>query len=737
MTASAWLAGKLLEGRLDGKTNKLYRIVLLEPHAGLAHLLEVERNVIHHSTRVPLAARFEQARATLHLVAECIRLPDMSWIDSELSDETRASRDARFSLIQPLVEPSVVGRLMIRRQRAELLGRRARDTGVSVVQLRRLLTRYWWFGCDANALIELRSRRGAPGQPRQVVGKAKRGRPNAMVLERPSTRLRGVNVDKRHLRVFLDALRNYWVKDNMTLSEAYDRMERELYRKSMTDRDGHVTHYQIDKRLIPTKAQFYYHASRLIRENELREARSHALDYATKLAPRSGAARSIATGPGDIFDIDATEFNFELTSSWNPRTRIGRPTTYFVLDRYSTAIVGVYAEPRAERWEGYRRALYSAFTTKTALLDQLGFVNEDADIWPISAVPNAVFSDRGPARSNDALAALVKQLKLEKATAPTKRPDLNAVVESMHKKVQDKLSTAPGGFKRGGDTRMKQRASNARRGARFNERQFMRELVAVIHEHNTASLVPHLLNSEMIAAGVKPVPQDIFVWGLENSAVDYLRFRNPTELYALLLPFREVSVSTRGVRYKKAYYDSPDLQLWRLDHRGKAPKVTVYIDADPRILHWKPAPQRWDELVMSAADQQRTGGMSWDEIELHLRKVSADSIVIDRARSKRGVLSRAKEQNLREIAAHGPSGSYKPKEQSVSRNRSLASRQKQSQHEAQGRETMGKLAVPLFTGQENHRGSVGVELGNQATSPPTRASGEPSLDDLHREFFDS
>lgn len=729
MSTAPWLIGSLLEGTLDGSNIHLFRVVFMQPSENLVYLLEVKRNITPHSTQVPQSCPLDRARAQLQLIDECIRLEEMEAADDELSPEWLAGQDRRYALIADLVTPEVLPKMLHRRHRRQLIDDQAARHNVEQAYLRRLLTRYWWYGCDRRSLLQLRSRQGAPGQPRTEASQSKRGRPNAIAKHNPQSPRKGVNVTERHLRIFRQALDLYW-RNGSTLAEAYASMESNLYRKTISKPDGTVVPYQIAKQFIPTKEQFFYHSRRILREPGWKQSKLSELDFMTQEAARTGSARDIAAGPGDIFDIDATEFNFELVASWNPRLRIGKPTTYIVIDRASTAIVGVYAEPRAERWEGYRRALYSAFTPKTKLLERCGLLETFPDLWPFHAVPNAVFSDRGPARSNDALQALCDELKLEKATAPPHRPDLNAVVESLQKKVQDLLSEMSGGYKRTRDEQSRRRASAARRNAVLNEQQFMRLLVAAIGEHNQSADVRHLLTAKM-GPRVRAVPQDIFLWGMQNSAVNYMRFRNGAELYAKLLPSRQLCVYQDGVRYQNARYSSERLQYWRQHEVRKNKKVKVYIDADPHFLYWQPSAGQWEELVMSATDQARVAGMSWTDIEKHLEKVAAEAIHIAHRRHKRGVLARTKEATLRDIERNRLAASgYQPHKQSIDSNRSFEARKQQSHQQKEGRETMLEL-----TDSPEQR-SLPDPNAAQAPAPqrPTE-NGEPSLADLRKRHF--
>jgi hypothetical protein len=655
-----WKIGQLLFGPLDTSIPQLWRAIYIEPQVSISpnetpenlpfiYLLPVAANVTPHSTVLPIGCRIDIARVALKPVAECIRLSEMGTRDSEVDALLQAGRDAKFSLIEPLVSVSALPGLMSRRERASLIEGRAAATKCASSHLRKLLTRYWWYGCDKNSLIDLKSLQGGPGKRRLNPGDAMRGTPNALARENPNSPYAGTNVSARHEQLFLKALHIYWAGKGFSLADSYEHMRTELYRTLVTRKDGTTFYRKTPGHKIPTIGQFRDHAKKLIAEHGLKQRNLSRLDYDTKEASRGGTSQDIVFGPGDIFDMDATEFNFEIVASFNSRKKLGKPTVYLVVDRGSTEIVGAYLECRPERWEGYRRALFCAFTPKDAMLYDLGVTQEFGKIWRVHAVPNGIFSDRGAARHNDALKILSGELNLEKSLPPPKTPYLNAVVESLNKKLQNRLSILPGGYRRDNTGRAKQQHNDARSVSQLNERQFMKVLIAAIHDHNTNDDKTKLLTPKM--TGVKGVPEGIFNWGIKHSPVDHLRHLNHAELYARLLPSKSMSVSNKGIRYENSYYDSPALQNWRGRQEAKRPRQDFHIDADPLYLYWRPTSTTWDRVVMRAADQKKYRGMSWDDIEMYAREPLKQRIRIHADAATRKVFPKVAEAVLREAAS--------------------------------------------------------------------------------------
>lgn len=739
--APAWKIGTLLKGALDSLVPAFWRLVYIDspatdrdddsaPSSRMIYVLRVEPGATPHSTAIPKRYRFDYAASRLTAVAECVRLPAMSAYDASKQLTPKTGAALRFEQIAPLVSVDKLSGTMNRNLRATRISEQAAAFGLTPVQVRKLLTRYWWYGCDESALIDLTTLQGGPGKRRLTAGSEKRGAPNAFAKEDPDSRHRGVNVDARHEHLFLQALHVFWIGRGLSLAETYQEMREVLYRTQVTRKDGTVVYRRTPGHRIPTLGQFYEHARALIALHGLKGKNLGDLDRATKVQGRGGTARDIATGPGDIFDMDSTEFNFELVASFDPTRRIGKPTVYLVVDRASSAILGVYLDCRPERWEGYRRALYCAFTPKDTMLQRVGLFEEFGNIWPLHAVPNGIFADRGPARSIAALQALCEELKLTKAAPPPHRPDLNAVVESLQGKLQKVLSRFPGGYRRTRDQRAKKRHSDSRWDAMFTEEDFLALLILAIHDHNADADVSRLLTPAMNR--VKGVPQSIFKWGVKNSPVEHVRHVDHAALYAKLLPIVEDrAVTTKGIRYEKRYYNSTQLQQWRGRQKTSKPKTSIHIDADPRYVYWRPEPNEWSELVMRDQDQAALRHMRWTDVELYATRNAKQHINRAASSSKVKLLPRGAEEVLRKAAERQGDNPtpYKPAEQSVSTNRRLAALKQRSGQEADGREVMRGL-----TSKQPSTPAMPPKQPSKPT-PPRLPGSAASIADLYKKKF--
>src|SRR6266702_1999751 len=188
MACEAIATGTLIEGNLGrGSIRLLYRVVWVMPGDGVLFLLNPSSEFPIRSSRMPepwLAADVMDCleRRAIEVVPERLRTPAMSQPDSDLPSKETRERDLKYALIAPLVNSDeLLAKTLDRFTRGTVVSVHAKSSGVPVSILYRLLTRFWWFGCDKNALLNLRSKQGGQGRSR-LGGEKKKGRPNAVTV---------------------------------------------------------------------------------------------------------------------------------------------------------------------------------------------------------------------------------------------------------------------------------------------------------------------------------------------------------------------------------------------------------------------------------------------------------------------------------------------------------------------------------------------------------------------------
>jgi hypothetical protein len=657
--ASILQIGQLLQEDVSFPRQNLFRVAAKDEDNDLVYLLPVDKKR-PRGTRIPVEKCLSMVESLIgtrfRFVPECIRPPQMELTDDELPESAIRVRAQRALLLGEIVAPSNRLALVRKGSRAELIRKQAELVGVPETQIRLLVTTYIWYGCDEQALLGQTWAQGGKGRARKA-GEKKRGRPNAFAVEDRCSSDKGVNVNDWHLQKFRQALRWFWIVQNRSLEETYNEMVQRLYVQKSKGTDGIVRTYPISNKKIPAPAQFRYWAKKIIAEEGSYKEKLGEKDWEDVHRHSHGSSSDLADKPGDVYDVDGTGGKGELAKTENRADRIGRPTLVIALDRGSNAIIGAAVSMHAEKWDLYRHCLFSAFTSKSSLLQSLGL---PADCWPIHAVPAAIFVDRGPGNSRTAGDAIINRLKLDRATAPPRDPRAKGLAEGLNTTVHERLSHLRGAYTRAKfGARMIDKRKVARNAASYLRSEYFIELIKQVDIYNKTSDATHLLTARMRKDGVKPVPEEIFSWGIKNRRGGENLSLSDADILFKLLDRKLQVVHPRGVLHNKAYYWSPALDAWReaqmLEHHGEtgfSPRVEVFADpVDPNVRYWELSPGVVDRLMIHEQGLARYEGATVEEVETEfVQEDRKNRIEKRRVRARGTVLRKEQKANLRDIA---------------------------------------------------------------------------------------
>jgi hypothetical protein len=657
----AFRTGALVFGAIQGDVPRLFRVVHVDAERDIVCLLDVEDVPKRGSSRMPLCCSLSRLPRAPHNVGfvpaqESLRWTAMDLPEDRLTLRERETRDALYEVIRDLVEsPADYASVCTGIGRADVLKRYLAEHPVRKGKFYQVLTRFWTYGCNISALVP--NHRGRGRKP-VVLSKTKRhyakpGRPNANAELDPESRYRGVPTTPADLKRFERYLKKCWVKQRTTLAEAYETMLEEAYVVTARAADGSVFKTPIDRRLVPTLRTFYHHARRLVSELGLDRERYGDHDFTVHQDNRSGTAADITLGPTDIYDVDRADFKVFLRAEWNRRVANIKPSVVLVVDRASGAIVGFHVHIGAESWLRYRIALYSALAPKEQYLRHLGYSNPKAlfdaigcpdltwKAFDLGGKCNEIYCDRGPARSHQALQT-IRSVRIGRCTAPPRRPELKAVVESVIGRFQTIVARLRGGHTRRKDVLSLAKAKDASSKAVLTLRTFRHVLIAAITDHNEFFETRARRTSEMERAGTPPVPFEIFRWGLENVRGHRPEHLNDGELYFRLLPTKRYALTEYGVRHGGAYFNSTELMAYRLRHlHTRRPSIEASFDGlDPYVLNWNDDGVR-RELLMREADRKRFEQMTAEDVEWHAKHDAAQGNIRRIKRANKAYIPRA------------------------------------------------------------------------------------------------
>lgn len=543
--------GMLFKYRNDDE-GKLYRIVKTGGGELWTQVISVEDEPWPEPLlTATLSERFlpdYQAEDALEFVPE-----DESRITAQASEMAKT----RHSWIAPLLKPALIHAMFSPADRGAIIKEHAAKIGKSVTTIKSVLKRFWARGMTVAALEGDRHKCGGKGKKRTYDQKpgARRKHPEDGV---------GTAVTKDNIS-FLETAASYVLgaKGKRTLQAGLDFI-RARFREELPDAEPFTVR----------QLQWYIHSKY---PYTVKKRKQHG-DRAYELAWRSFKGTAEVYGPGAQFQIDATVADVYLVSHFNRLRIVGRPTIYIVSDTFSRQIVGVHISFAPPSCEGAALALQSVATPKVALCHEYGIEISEAD-WPAHHLPRELLADRGSDfMSITAWKGVVENLLISVANTAAFRPDWKSIVESRFNLIDAIWGPfVPGHVE--SDFRMRG-GTDYRLDAVLTLREFTAVFLRSVIEYNNRPLRTKTQIPEMVAAGTKPTPVELWKFGIANRSGE-LRTLPLDQVRACVYPRGRASVTHMGIFFATRFYETPRAIQEEWFDKARQGKWKVNVAYDP------------------------------------------------------------------------------------------------------------------------------------------------------------
>lgn len=288
------------------------------------------------------------------------------------------------------------------------------------------------------------------------------------------------------------------------------------------------------------------------------------------------------SGPGSLYQIDATVADVYVVSEFNRNWIIGRPVLYMVLDSFSRMIVGFYVGLEGPSYIGAAMALASVVKDKLELCKEYGVeINEEE--WPVRNLPDNIIADRGEMEGKN-IESLIENLGVGVKVTPPFRADWKGCVEQNFRLIN--LRTKPllpgkvdSTFRERGD-------KDYRLDAKLTIKEFIQIIIKTILYHNNHNVLKEYdRNKYQIDDDVKPIPIQLWNWGIENMSGRLKSF--PEDIVLLnLMPSADAVFTSKGLKFKGMYYSSKRLIEEGLFEKARNNgRWKVKVCYDPRNLN--------------------------------------------------------------------------------------------------------------------------------------------------------
>ncbi|MCP1311393.1 Mu transposase C-terminal domain-containing protein [Paenibacillus tyrfis] len=489
--------------------------------------------------------------------------------EDKLSKNEIKIRDHAWACIKEIVE--IEPNIYDSKERYRIIKDLCERTGKGKKFIYKYLRYYWMGGKKENALLPRFRKCGGPGKPKNP--KQKMGRSRLTVIVDPE--LSGVLVDEETRRIFDDFIRDVYLKVNRRDSVKFTYVE--MLKKRFEVETKIVRGVEIPIILpdhqVPSIAQLRYHIrTRYIRRKRL-VAREGKVTFDRDFRPLLGSETRRATGPGQIFEIDATVADVYLISSDNVDQIIGRPVVYIVVDVWTHMIVGLYIGFEGPSWLGVTMAIENTAVNKVEFCAEYG-IEITEDEWPCRHMPQHFYADRGEMESKKA-DSLGKALGIKLKNAPPYRADLKGIVEQQFRTLNLTLQPwMPGAVKK---EYRKRGGPDYVLDAKLTIKDFTKMVIEMILHRNNYHYMEHYpLDKALSKDNVKPIPRELWNWGMQRD--HFLHEVHPDIVRLNVLEEAKATVSSEGVQFEGMYYWCDELveQGWFV--QGSSAKTVIAFD---------------------------------------------------------------------------------------------------------------------------------------------------------------
>lgn len=556
--------------RSVNEPNKIERVVWLNSIEDACFIADLTRN--SYPTFKHLSEINQELQNGTYIIEETD--PHLRILDDDLMSEAeKAAYERAWKVVQYITQNKHIPNVFIPTERAKLIRNASSDFSLSEAVIKKYLKRYFIRGMTKSAVMPDLYKCGAPGKRRSGTLGKKRGRPRI----NPSL-YQEMNVSEQDKEYFRKALeKHYYQKNKPSLRWTYQQLIRERYTTGYKD-ENKALHIESK---IPTFGQFRYWFEVWRDEKKEVSTRDGSKKYQQRYRPVLGTSNQNVVGPGSSFEIDATNADIYLVSSFDRKKIIGRPTIYLVCDTYSRLVVGLYIGLENPSWSGASMALLSAGESKVEYCQRYGIEIHEED-WP-SGLPISVIGDRGEVIS-DQVSYLIENLHINVKNTPSYRPDQKSIVEKMFDLIQSHIRPhLPGAIQ----SDFQERGSvDYRLESSLTLEEYIKIVLKCIIYYNTEHyLSGYERNSLQIANGVAPIPLQLWDFGMKQET-GLVRKVSPDILRLNLMPRGEASVTFRGIRFNGIFYSTERAinERWFVQARMNG-SWKVDVSYDPRNLN--------------------------------------------------------------------------------------------------------------------------------------------------------
>jgi len=521
-------------------------------------------------------------------------------VDLESTSEKNAARiDRAMEVIKLIAKEDNEPDIYCKNRRRKLVVKAVTELNINEVTVYKYLRRYWQGGKRNTALLSHYDVCGMKGKEKRITN-AKRGRPNKDI------HTKGINIDEKIKIIFKISIKK-WYNDpkQIMLSKVYQLMLEKYFS---------VNGDLFPEGRYPSMGQFRYWYYNLKDEVNERKKRFSDKYYNLNNRPLLSDTSSGVLGPGSRFEIDASYSKVYLVSRLDRSHGIGKAVVYLIVDVFSRMITGLYVGVENPSWVAASMALANMVEDKVAFCKRYE-IDITEGKWPCKYVPSTILADKGEFKWNTP-EDLVENLNITIENTASGRPDMKPNVERGFGIIRSHFEFLLDGVV---TKKIRERGEKDHRTeAAIDIFQFTQIVIKIVlYMNNHRWIDSYSPSKEMIEDGIRPIPIELWNYGIENLSGKLMSVQE--DIFKInLLPKKIVTIRREGVRFSGLYYyfenqKYNDLILMAGISGSKKIKIR-YDKRDLSYIYVYDHETRTIERAGLLGKSKKYEGMSYDEV---------------------------------------------------------------------------------------------------------------------------
>jgi hypothetical protein len=470
------------------------------------------------------------------------------------SAKDEAHRQRRQALIEPLLKNPA---LFERKGRTQLIADHATKNGVSQQTVRTCLTLWFQGGQTPDALLTNYKSSGKPkpeeSEEKRPPKKPKRVDPDFVGPPSPFAPSRGSSYKTTHRsRPFaLLGARREAVRTK--LRELYEAgVERTtVYRCVIEALFRDSAGEWLPEWCIPSHKQIRYLWNEVTGFRERLVQQHGRASVENNQKPLTGSVLQHAVGAGYVYEIDSTIADIWICSRDDRFTIIGKATCYFVVCRWSRAIVGFHLTLDKPSWAGAKEALCTVVMDKRKLCELWG-AKYDENAWVSGdTVCFHVVADRGSEMVGVPSDQVAENVNIGFTVMPAQMSVLKGMVECTFKLIHQHIRENLPGYELPQNIFARQKDKNYEQVASRTLDEVAVELIDLIGVHNNYIYTRMERDAEL--AGTLPTPRAMWAADMYRRSGMH-RGLDEDWMRSKLRPRKRCVVRREGIKVNGLYY---------------------------------------------------------------------------------------------------------------------------------------------------------------------------------------